>query len=84
MVNEALLALVWGVDALAVTAVVWLLASDPGHRRTRPGGAALPDPTAADAADSDPPARQSGAQAPSNQVRTSGSTRGPISASTRA
>jgi hypothetical protein len=84
MVNEALLALVWGVDALAVTGVVWLLVSDPGHRRAGPGRAMPPDPAAGEVVDSEPPGRQSGAQAPSNHVRTPGSTRGPISASTRA
>lgn len=84
MVNEALLALVWGVDALAVSAVVWLLAADPGHRRTGPSRDGPTDPAAPDASDSDPTPRQSAAQAHSSQVRTSGSTRGPISASTRA
>jgi hypothetical protein len=83
-VNEALLVLVWGVDALAVIGVVWLLASDPGHRRARPGRSSPPDPGAADAADADPPARQSAAQAHRSQDRTSGSTSGPISANTRA
>lgn len=84
MVNEALLALVWGVDALAVAVVVWLLVSDPGHRRTRPERDGPPGPAAPDADDSDPTSRQSAAQAHSSHVRTSGSTRGPISASTRA
>jgi hypothetical protein len=85
MVNEALLALVWGVDAIAITAVLWLLASDPGHRRgARPGRETPPDPAAANPVDTDPPSRQSGAQAHSSHVRTSGSTSGPILASTRA
>jgi hypothetical protein len=83
MVNEALLALVWGVDAIALTAVVWLLASDPGHRRGVRPGQTPPDP-ATDAVDRDPSSRQSGAQAHSSHVRTSGSISGPISASTRA
>jgi hypothetical protein len=83
MVNEALLGLVWGVDALAVTAVLWLLASDPGKRRARPDGDASDGASASDPG-SDPTARQSGAHASSSHARTSGSTRGPISASTRA
>jgi hypothetical protein len=83
MVNEALLALVWGVDAIAVTAVVWFLAGDSGRRRRSRPESETP-PGADDPVDSDPPSRQIAAQAHSSHVRTSGSTRGPISASTRA
>jgi len=33
MVNEALLVLIWTVDATAIAGVLWLLAIDPGGRR---------------------------------------------------
>jgi hypothetical protein len=81
MVNEAFLVIVWALDAAAIVGVIWLLVHEAGqHRRPPPENA----PESGQPREPEPGAHQIGAQAPSSQARTSGSTRGPISASTRA
>ena len=74
MVNEALLVLIWTVDASAIAGVVWLLASDPGGRRGHPRagrqGSAVLDPADDRSAGSDVLADQMAAQAVSSQART--------------
>jgi hypothetical protein len=74
MVNEALLVLIWAVDASAVAGVLWLLASDPGGRRSHPrGDSQLPadsDPVGDRPAGADLLANQMAAQAVSSQART--------------
>lgn len=71
MVNEALLVLIWTVDASAIAGVVWLLASDPGGRRGHPRagsqGSADSDPVGDRSAGS---TDQMAAQAVSSQART--------------
>lgn len=86
MVNEALLVLVWAVDAAAIAGVVWLLANEAAHRRRPPSENRGPSESgqAGEGESFEASVHQIGAQAPSSQARTSGSTRGPISASTRA
>jgi hypothetical protein len=56
MVNEALLVLIWAVDAIAILVVVWLLANDPGHRRQSRSESQIPtdsDHASGNPADSD-------------------------------
>ena len=83
MVNEALLVLIWAADAAAIVVVVWLLANE-----RRRGQREDQSPSESDQA-RDPDSRESGAhqigaQASCSHARMSGSTSGPISASTRA
>jgi len=86
MVNEGLLILIWAVDAVAIVSVVWLLANESAQRRRSQSE----NPSSSESAQARDPeshettAHQIGAQASSSQARILGSTRGPISASTRA
>ncbi len=86
MVNEALLVLIWALAAAAIVGVIWLLANEAAQRRPPPSEDR--GPSESDQAREPEPfetsVHQIGAQAPSSQARTSGSTRGRISASTRA
>jgi hypothetical protein len=86
MVNEALLVLIWALDAAAIVGVIWLLAHEAAQRQRPPSENRGPSESgqARDPESFEASVHQIGAQAPASQVRTSGSTRGPISASTRA
>jgi hypothetical protein len=84
MVNEALLVLIWTVDAAAIVGVIWLLANEAAQRRRPSSENTSESGQARDPETFEACAHQIGAQASTSQARTSGSTRGPISASTRA
>ena len=84
MVNEAILVLIWALDAAAIVGVVWLLAKEGGQRPRPPSENASQSGQASEPEPFEASVHQIGAQASSSQARTSGSTRGPISASTRA
>jgi hypothetical protein len=85
MVNEGLLVLIWAVDAVAIVSVVWLLAHESQRRGSQSKNQSPPESGQARDPDSfEASAHQIGAQASPSQALTSGSTRGPISASTRA
>jgi hypothetical protein len=84
MVNEGLLVLIWAVDAAAIASVVWLLAHESQRRDSQSDNHNPPESGQARDPDSfEATAHQIGAQASSSQARTSGSTKVPISASTR-
>jgi hypothetical protein len=86
MVNEALLVFIWALDAAAIAGVIWLLTNEAAARPRPPSENRGPSESgqAREPETLEARVHQTGAQAPSSQARTSGSTRGPISASTRA